>query len=357
MPMAAAAGLPAPARMFADGRFFTPDGKARFVDVERPPTRIPRRRFPLTLNTGRVRDHWHTMTRTGKSQRLSQHCAEPFVEIHPQDAARHHIGDADLVRVSTGLGAVLVRALLTPRQQPGSIFVPMHWNDQFASRARIDALVAGDHRPDLRPAGLEDHPRARRALRRRGLRVCGAAPQAGDIRAEYWAIAKCSGGWRVELAFAGDADDWTGFVTHAGRRRHGADVVAYHDAKRGRHRFACYDGDALAGAVFLAPEPVAVSRDWAIAQLAAPSPARGARTSAIAGRPAKAALDRGATVCSCFGVGANEIAAAVARGCTTVAAIGEALQAGTNCGSCRAEIRNIIDAHRSTPGGACARRR
>ncbi len=97
--------------------------------------------FPLTLNTGRVRDHWHTMTRTGKSQRLSQHCAEPFVEIHPQDAARFRIGDADLVRVSTGLGAILVRALLTPRQQVGSIFVPMHWNDQFASRARVDVLA------------------------------------------------------------------------------------------------------------------------------------------------------------------------------------------------------------------------
>ncbi len=67
----------------------------------------------------------------------------------------------------------------------------------------------------------------------------------------------------------------------------------------------------------------------------------------IAGRPGKGGIDRGATVCACFGVGANEIAAAVARGCTTVAAVGEALQAGTNCGSCRAEIRTIIDAQRS----------
>ena len=105
-----AAALPSPARMFADGRYFTPDGKARFVDVKTCPTQTAPG-FPLILNTGRVRDHWHTMTRTGKSQRLSQHCAEPFVEIHPHDAARFRIGDADLVRVSTGLGAILVRAL------------------------------------------------------------------------------------------------------------------------------------------------------------------------------------------------------------------------------------------------------
>jgi assimilatory nitrate reductase catalytic subunit len=95
----------------------------------------------LTLNTGRVRDHWHTMTRSGKSQRLSQHIAEPYVELHPQDAASHDIRDADLVCVSTGLGAVLVRALISQRQTPGSIFIPMHWNDQFAAKARVDALV------------------------------------------------------------------------------------------------------------------------------------------------------------------------------------------------------------------------
>ena len=165
-----------------------------------------------------------------------------------------------------------------------------------------------------------------------------------NIQAEYWAIAKCSGGWRVEFALAADAGDWTSFVT--GLVGGDTELAAYCDGQTRRQRFACYDGDTLAGTVFLAPEPVAVSRDWAIAQLAAPDLARGKRTSAIASRAGQGGIDRGATVCACFGVGANEIAAAVARGCTTVSAVGEALQAGTNCGSCRAEIRNIIDAQR-----------
>ena len=91
-----------------------------------------------------------------------------------------------------------------------------------------------------------------------------------------------------------------------------------------------------------------MSRDWAIEQLGAPNPARRARFSVMAGRPGKGSVDRGAIVCSCFAVGANEIAAAAARGCMTVSAIGDALQAGTNCGSCRAEIRNIIEAQRDT---------
>jgi assimilatory nitrate reductase catalytic subunit len=88
---------------------------------------------------------------------------------------------------------------------------------------------------------------------------------------------------------------------------------------------------------------VAVSRDWAVAQLAVPHPKGTTRFKIVAGRPGAGGADKGATVCSCFGVGANEIAAAAMRGCRTVASIGEALQAGTNCGSCRAEIRTIIE--------------
>jgi assimilatory nitrate reductase catalytic subunit len=339
------AGAGATSRMFADGRFFTPDGKARFVEVRASSQAGTSPGFPLTLNTGRVRDHWHTMTRSGKSERLSQHCAEPYVEIHPQDAVRHHIGDADLVRVSTGLGAILVRALVSPRQQPGSIFVPMHWNDQFAARARVDTLAAAVTDPiSGQPASKNIPARIERFVAAAyGFAVLRRKP--AHIEAEYWAMAKCAGGWRVELAFAANSADWTAFVA-ALVGSDASEMAAYHDIETGRHRFACYEDDRLAGAIFLAPEPVAVSRDWAIAQLGAPGATRRARLSVIAGRPGKGALDRGAIVCSCFGVGVNEIAAAAARGCTTVAAIGEALQAGTNCGSCRAEIRDIVDAQR-----------
>ena len=74
-----------------DGGFFTPTARRRFVPVSAKPETRDSESFPLILNTGRVRDHWHTMTRTGKSPRLSQHLAEPFVEIHPSDAAEHRI--------------------------------------------------------------------------------------------------------------------------------------------------------------------------------------------------------------------------------------------------------------------------
>jgi assimilatory nitrate reductase catalytic subunit len=125
------------------------------------------------------------------------------------------------------------------------------------------------------------------------------------------------------------------------------ETIAYHDAKARHHRFASYDSDTLLGALYLAPEPVLASREWAIAQLLERHKKHRARLAVIAGRPGKGAVDRGQIVCSCFGIGAGEIAAAAVRGCTTLASIGEALQAGTNCGSCRAEIRSILERARS----------
>jgi assimilatory nitrate reductase catalytic subunit len=340
-------GEPPVSRMFADGRFFTADGKARFIAVTANAPMRTSTAFPLTLNTGRVRDHWHTMTRTGKSERLSQHCAEPYVEIHPQDATRHQLGDADLVRISTGLDAVLVRALISPRQQPGSVFVPMHWNDRFASRARIDTLAPALTDPvSGQPASKNIPVRIERFVAATyGFAVLRNKPTAID--AEYWAIAKCRGGWRVELGFAAEGRDWPAFVASLIGAEPEIETIAYHDAEAKHHRFASYDGDTLLGALYLAPEPVAVSREWAIAQLSERHKKHRARLAVIAGRPDKGAVERGQTVCSCFGVGAGEIAAAAARGCMTLAAIGETLQAGTNCGSCRAEIRTIIERARS----------
>ncbi|PDQ18040.1 nitrate reductase, partial [Mesorhizobium sanjuanii] len=119
-----------------------------------------------------------------------------------------------------------------------------------------------------------------------------------------------------------------------------------HDAAGGHYRFARFAGSRLVGALYLAPGPVAVSRSWVAEQLGADHADRRGRLAIVAGRPGGNHIDRGAVVCSCFGVGANQIAEAVRGGCASVAAIGAALGAGTNCGSCRAEIRTIIDARR-----------
>ncbi|WP_027133478.1 nitrate reductase [Geminicoccus roseus] len=333
-------------RFFANGGFFTPDRRARLVPTPPAGVRRTSQACPLVLNTGRVRDQWHTMTRTGQSQRLSQHLAEPFAEIHPQDAARHGIADADIVRVSAGHDFVLVRALLSDRQAPGSVFVPIHWTDQFAARARIDTLVPALTDPvSGQPASKHVAVAIERfAAARYGFAVLRERPAALDW--DYWALARCSGGWRVELAHGDARMEGRLLAERLFGCLQDADFLAYHDAEAGQQRFAWFDGGRLLGALFLAQEPVAVSRAWAVDQLAVPFDSGAARLAVVAGRPGRGVADRGATVCSCFGIGANQIAGAVRAGCATVAAVGEALQAGTNCGSCRAEIKGIIDANR-----------
>lgn len=335
-----------PTRFFASGNFYTPDRKAHFIAI-RPTTEIRvTPDFPLVLNTGRIRDHWHTMTRTGKSPRLSQHIAEPFVEIHPVDAEHHGIGDADIVRISSRHGEVLVRALITSRQRRGSVFAPMHWTDQFAARGRLDALTAQlvdpvSGQPALKHVAARMEKFAAKAF---GFAVTRQRP--ATIAADYWAIARCKGGWRVELAFADDGIDWTGFAQSLFATSPDAQMLAYHDRDAGRHRIAAFDGEHLMGALFVAPGPVAVSRGWAAEQLEAMHASQRERFRIVAGRAGADRPDAGATVCSCFNVGSNQIVAAVAAGCTTVEAIGGALKAGTNCGSCRSEIRAIIQANR-----------
>jgi assimilatory nitrate reductase catalytic subunit len=299
----------------------------------------------MTLNTGRIRDQWHTMTRTGKSQRLSAHMAEPFAEIHPADAALHGIKPADIVRVESEHAAILVRALITERQRKGAVFVPMHWTDQFAANARVGTLVPALTDPHSGQPALKNAAAriARFDAATYGFAVSAEKPDRLDTA--YWAMARANGGWRLELAGDMPLEEPVAFARDILGLALRTDIapLAYLDRKHGDARIAFFDGARLLGALWLSRDPVAVSRTWACAQLTAEHSEPRSRYRVLAGRADAGMPDKGAIVCSCFSVGANEIAAAIEGGCMTVAAVGEALSAGTNCGSCRAEIRQIIN--------------
>jgi assimilatory nitrate reductase catalytic subunit len=330
------------ARMFGDGRFFTEDGRARFVAVVPPPPLQPAPGM-LTLNTGRVRDHWHTMTRTGKTARLSAHMAEPFAELHPDDATALGIRRATLVRLENRHGSAVVRALISERQQRGSVFVPMHWTDHFASSGRIDALVRAQTdpqsgQPALKMAEVSVEPAE---MGWYGYAVCRNRPELDGT--DYWALAEAGDGLRVELAWRKPAADWQAWVRQAFGIAAGAELLSVHDRTSGRHSFAGFDGERLGFALYLSPDPVLVARQWA-ASLLQDVPAR--RSDVLAGRPGADRPDTGAIVCACLSVGINGIVEAINGGCDSVDAIGVATGAGTNCGSCRSEIQGIIASHR-----------
>jgi assimilatory nitrate reductase catalytic subunit len=330
-------------RFFATGGFYHADGKARFMPVLPAPSDRTSADYPFTLNTGRVRDQWHTMTRTGKSPRLSSHIAEPFAELHPRDAAELGIGNAGLVEIESAHGKAVVRALITERQARGSLFVPMHWNDQFAAKSRIDALVPPVTDPiSGQPASKNVAVAVRRLqVAHYGFAVSQSKPE--HLDGVYWALARADGGWRLELAFDQPIEDWAAWCRSTFAIPGAIEPLGYVDRQTGDLRLAFFEGDRLIAALFLAQGPVAVARNWAISQLTARHGNLRKRFSLVAGRPGADKPDPGATVCSCFGVGVNQIVAAVRGGCHSVEAVGTALNAGTNCGSCRAEIRGIID--------------
>jgi assimilatory nitrate reductase catalytic subunit len=322
-------------RMFANGKFFNANGRATIVAT---PYRAAASNIstvhPLVLNTGRIRDQWHTMTRTGKSARLMAHIGEPFIEIHPVDARNKNIAPASLVNVKSDRGGVILRALVTDKQQQGSVFAPMHWNDSNAALARIDRLIAANPdpisgQPELKYAAVGIMPYAAKWF--------GFAVTTHKLNAKhlgYWAEARTAGGFRLELADKEIPANWQEF---AEALLHSKTLHAYVDRRAGTYRFAAFEDGELKGAIFIAPQPVAVARSWIADQLGKP-----ATLQVLAGRSGVAGTDCGSIVCACNSVGKNTILAAISNGANTLNAVGEATKAGTSCGSCRSDIKGML---------------
>jgi assimilatory nitrate reductase catalytic subunit len=333
-------------RFFAQGNFYTPDRKARFLAVEpRISGKDVSDRFPLWLNTGRIRDQWHTMTRTGKTQRLMSHFVEPFCDIHPDDAEATEVEADDLVIVETERGQGLFRAHLTDMQRAGSIFVPMHWTDQFASRARINAATHPSTDPVSGQPGLKACAAAIRPFAAEWYGFAISAEPPSTQECAYWALARAEGGYRVELAGDQPIGDWQAFAAQLLNAPPDAEWVAYYDRQAGLARLAAFSGEKLIGALFVGPEPVDIAKSFVAMALAGK---RGGptRLHLLAGRGGADRPDPGAIICACFAVGVNQIVSAIRDGgAISVDAVGEALKAGTNCGSCRSEIRRLLDEH------------
>jgi assimilatory nitrate reductase catalytic subunit len=318
---------------FADRPFTTPNGRANLITVT-PKPRAADPAFSLRLNTARYRDQWHTMTRTGLSPRLSQHRREPLVEVHPDDAATFGLSDGNLARVSTSAGDSIFRVATDEGQQRGGLCVPMHWTDQTSSSGRANRMPFKDRDPISGQPGFKNTPAKIEvvAMAWSGFLISDEAPDIGND-ADYWTKVRTPGGWLIELAGNGDPAAMLAHLPQGDR----AEVV---DSKRGVIRSAVLSDGRLRAALFITSDASLPSRDWLIAQLSAGdvSPVE-----LLAGRAATPAPDRGPIICVCFDVGLNTILESIAGGgLTSVEAVGAAISAGTNCGSCRPAIARLL---------------
>jgi assimilatory nitrate reductase catalytic subunit len=333
------AGREPQARFFADGHFYTSDRKARFVAPEIPALRSETSAGrPLRLNTGRIRDQWHTMTRSGLSPRLGAHLPEPFVEIHPDDAGRYGIADDSFARVTTDYGQCILKAVVSERQQRGMLFAPIHWSAANASAARAGALVApftdphsGQPESKSTPASIAPCEYVFRGfvLSRRQLDL----PQG-----LWWTRAAVAGGHAYLFADNADLGRWPAWLRAAA----GGDIAEYRDFGGGVYRAASFAGDRIEACLFVGPAHDAGDWDVVKSLFALDALSDDQRRLLLSGRATEGVASTGPVICACFGVGRASICDAIAGGARSAAEIGARLKAGTNCGSCIPELKRLI---------------
>ena len=338
-------------RLFSDGHFAYADGRARFIATPaRTPVHAPDREYPLVLNTGRVRDHWHTMTRTGKSPRLAGHISEPYIDMHPHDALRSGVREGELARVQSRWGAMVARVRHGGDVLSGNIFVPIHWNDQFASDARVGGVVnpvvdpvSGEPEFKHTPVRVEPFP-----ARWYGFAFGRRFLPASEL--SYWTLIRGEHFLRYELAHLQRPKDCSAWArSWLGVSDPDADWLEYEDRTTGVYRAAHLHEDRIEACVFLSSRPDLPSRHWLAGLFSHEHIDEADRTGLLIGEPPGAGADAGPVVCSCFGVGRNTLCEAIRnQGLDTPARITAALRAGGNCGSCVPELQRLIAETRAT---------
>ncbi|ARP91473.1 nitrate reductase [Bordetella genomosp. 9] len=342
-----AGGGPGAARLYTDGRYATPDGRARFIDVDHIPVAEPvSPAFPLALTTGRLRDHWHTMARTSLSPSLIRHVEAPWVSLHPDDLAKLGMHDGELAHVASSRGQVHIAVRADDSLAPGQAFLPMHWGSAFIAGDGINALTqpARDpisHQPELKHCAIAVRPAKlpwQAAGWRRGdpalLRLALAPWLRRFPHAVVTPTTAGGGGVRVALAAPQppDADTIRALCDDLGVAHPQA---AFEDPHRGMlRRLALADGKPsaflLAGDVRLLDALLA----WADGGASQISLAR-----LLLGQGAVRARPR--TVCVCHGVTERAIQDGIDAGLDMDGLRG-ALRCATGCGSCGPEIARMV---------------
>ena len=370
MPEGAAQGQ---ARLYEDGVFPTADGRATFVDTAYVPLAEPRdARYPFSLNTGRLRDQWHGMSRTGTIGRLFGHVPEPMIELHGQDMARLALAEGDLVQVTSRRGSIVLPARSSHQVGLAQSFIAMHWGDEFLSGststgervAGVNALTSpaicpSSKQPELKHAAVKV---LKAELPWRLLCVAWLPPD-DALRArerlkqlmQAFPFATCVpfGRERTGLLFRAAAHEAAPealleqIEAAVGLSVHG--VLRYADKRRGQRRsmrVVPAGSDTHLEGFMLAGDISAEAWVKPLLQDELPAQAYG-RLLLIPGAKAPVAVAaHGKQVCSCFDVSEARINSALFD-CAgppdaQLLQLQDQLKCGTNCGSCLPELKRLV---------------
>lgn len=330
-------------RLFQDNKFFTPSGKAKFVPaVFKPAQQQTTERFPFVLNTGRLRDQWHTMTRTGNHTKLLEHTAKPFLAMHPVDAETLSLNEGDFVQLRSkvsGESKVILQLKLDDGLRAGETFAPIHWSNTWARQSSFMALFdnsvdAISGQPESKHAAIAI---ARYQPQQFGLFVSRNEAQAREIfsslsHAIWLPLANA---FAVQFTLNNSevlAPDLTKTceIQHG---RHLPEISAKVGMSAGKLHSGCWTFNANKE----------INLEWLNSLVNKTEVTEQDIRSLLAFAPGDEFL-QGKVICTCFAVRENLITNEIKQGCNSVERLGEKLKCGTNCGSCRSELSSLIDA-------------
>ncbi|MBC5782166.1 molybdopterin-dependent oxidoreductase [Ramlibacter sp. USB13] len=371
------------ARLYEDGLFPTPDGKAKFAAVLYEPVAEPREsRYPFSLTTGRLRDQWHGMSRTGTLGRLFGHVPEPVVQLHPQDIQRRGLQEGDLVHVTSKRGSIVLPVQASTEVGLGQAFIAMHWGPSFLSGvsstgerlAGVNALTTSAYcptskQPELKHAAVkilkaelpwtllaaawlpgEDALQRREELKAlMGLFPFAACvPFSGNAPLEHAASRERTGVLFRAAAYEAPPDDVLQRV-EALFGLVGTETLRYADRRKGQRRTVRVrraGGDMLLEGLLLAGDTRAEAWIKSLLLQELPAQAYGRLLLAPGAKAPVAVQKTGRQVCSCFGVEAAAIESHLAQCSGSVeerlASVQGRLRCGTNCGSCVPELKRMV---------------
>jgi len=375
------------ARLYEDGVFPTPDGRARFAAHAWQPTAEQREsRYPFSLTTGRLRDQWHGMTRTGTLGRLFGHMAEPCVQLHPQDMERRGLKNGDLVYVTSKRGTIVVPTQADTTVGLSQAFMAMHWGSEFLSGcsstgerlAGVNALTTSAYcptskQPELKHAAVKvlkaELPWTLLAMAWLPADSAQATREAlTALMAQFplFQFTSCvpfsnntplsePGRERVGVLLRAAAHEAPPDATveriESLMGLAGADTLRYVDKKRGQRRaarLARHSENTTLEGVVLAGDTSAEGWLKTLLQEELPAQTYG-RLLLVPGAKAPVAVQsRGKSVCTCFNVTDAAITAELAHCHGTdddrLAQLQGKLRCGTNCGSCLPELKRMVRA-------------
>ena len=357
MPEGAAAGR---ARLYEDGIFPTANGRARFV-VTRHHTTAEKAdaRYPLALNTGRLRDQWHGMSRTGTVARLFNHVEEPWLAMHARDMERRGLKNGDIARLTSRRGELVVRIEASNEVRAAQVFMPMHWGSQFMRGGGVNALTVPaidplSKQPELKHAAIEVEkltlPYCVVAMRRFAAAQAGAAQTLRDalqplLESFDYATLTLSGREDVVVVLRGYAAQPIndGVLDTLDRLLDLHDTertMRYVDARRRVEKAARIE-DGIVQSVCLSGETAA--QEWLKNMMAQGASADAMRAWILApvAAPPRGSFNRGPIVCNCFDVSAAEINTVLATG-ASLAQLQGRLMCGSECGSCLPEVKRMV---------------